>query len=229
MTTPMRSPSEFSFAHFGIDTNTTPLKNGRGVFLNTTYKDNGFNKKVRLQTPKLRAPFGLSRWSDGESEKLTLSLSLEPLDGNDKEVQAFYEWLERLDAVIVQHVFEHQTDLFPHLKQKGQRLSRDTILQLYSGLVRPSQNADFAPTTRIKVQEVFGKWPSVYDAQREKVGYESIQKGCQVIGIVELGSIWVSATQLTASLRLVQLQVIETPAAPVDEDIFMFDNGQFED
>jgi hypothetical protein len=228
----MRRSTDFNFAAFSIDPNAVATKHGRGVFLNTIYKENGTHQRVKMQTPLLKAPFGLSTWSnEGEADKHTLSLNLAPCDGNDEAVREFYEWLERLDAVIVQHIFEHQGELFPQVKARGQKMSRDTIRQLYSGFVKPPSNADFPATTRIKVQEVFGRMPAIFNQKREKVGLEAIQKGTHVIGIVDLGSIWLSPTQITASLRLVQLQVVSGPVfEEPEEDVFMFDdNGQFSD
>ena len=231
----MRSPSEFNFAAFSIDPNTVATKNQRGVFLNTIYKENGTHKRVKLQTPLLKAPFGLSTWHTappGEVDNHTLSLNLAPCDGNEHAVKDFYEWLERLDAVIVQHIFEHQGELFPAVKARGQKMSRDTIRQLYGGYVRTSKDQSYPATTRIKVQELFGKFPTIYNQKREKVGLEAIVKGTQVVAIVELGSIWLSPALITASLRLVQLQIVHEPSfeSPEDEDVFMFEHGgQFHD
>jgi len=230
----MRYPSEFNFAAFSIDPNTVTTKHQRGVFLNTIYKENGTHKRVKLQTPLLKAPFGLSTWhtGEGEEDKHTLSLNLAPCDGNEDAVKNFYEWLERLDAVIVQHIFEHQGELFPTVKARGQKMSRDTIRQLFAGYVRTSKDPSYPATTRLKVQELFGKFPTIFNQKREKVGLEAIVKGAQVIGIVELGSIWLSPAQITASLRLVQLQIVNEPSfePPEDEDVFMFEhNGQFHD
>ncbi len=231
----MRSPSEFNFAAFSIEPNTVATKHQRGVFLNTIYKENGTHKRIKLQTPLLKAPFGLSTWhtpSPEEVDKYTLSLNLAPCDGNDDAVKNFYEWLERLDAVIVQHIFEHQGELFPPVKARGQKMSRDTIRQLYSGYVKPPKDPSFPATTRVKVQELFGKFPAIFNQKREKIGLEEVVKGAQVIGIVELGSIWLSPAQITASLRLVQLQIVHEPSleAPDEEDVFMFEHdGQFHD
>ena len=231
MSTIMRATSDFNFSAFSVDPNAVATKHGRGVFLNTVYKENGTYQRVKMQTPLLKAPFGLSTWSnEGEADKHTLSLNLAPCDGNDEAVREFYEWLERLDAVIVQHIFEHQGELFPQVKARGEKMSRDTIRQLYYGYVKPPVDPTYPATTRVKVQEYFGKTPAVFNQQREKVGFEAIQKGAKVIGIVELGSVWLSPTQITASLRLAQLQVVQEPVfESPEEDFFMFESQQFQD
>jgi hypothetical protein len=226
MATIFRNVRDFIWGCHSIDPTPSPLKNGRGLFLNHVYKNNGFHQRIKLQTPQLRAPFGLSTWTqDGDAEKHTLSLNLAAVGDNEDEVKEFYQFLERLDAVIITHIHENQLDLFPHLKLKGQRWSRDFIHNLYGGYVRPASNPDFPPQTRIKVQEIFGKMPSVYDAQKMKITLDKIPRGSHVVAIVDLGSVWVSSTQITASLRLVQLQVLDAPQPPaLEEDVFMFES-----
>ena len=96
------------------------------------------DEKVNLQLPFMRAPFGLSSFTNQSTGQTTYSLDLS-LDDDDLKAK-----LTELDDLVVKTVAENSTEWL------GKELSIETLKQaLYTPIVRPGKG--YPDTIKLKV------------------------------------------------------------------------------
>lgn len=163
---------------------------GKAVYINSL---NG--TKMLVQLPPMRAPFGLSDFTDQNTGKTTYSLDLS-LD--DPDVQKVFK---AIDDRVVEHVAENSQTFL------GKPYKIDVIREaLYKPLVRASKG-DYAPTLKLKViTDRDGEFvPEAYDHARVPVPLNTVEKGSTVHTIVDVSQIWFIDNKFGVSIRLQQL------------------------
>lgn len=156
--------------------------------------DSSDGGKILLQMPAMRAPFGLSAFTDAGSGKVSYSLDLS-LD--DAEVRAK---LQEVDERVVKYVADNSQTFL------GKPYKLEVIKEaLFKPLVKPGKG-DYAPTLKLKV--VTGRdgnfIPECYDSTRKSCPLDSIEKGGMVHTIVEVSQIWFIDNKFGVSVRLQQ-------------------------
>ena len=129
-------------------------------------------RKVVVQTPALRAPFGVSDYQG----KLSLSLSCTP------ETE---ETLRALDRAVIQLVVENYPAWF--------RTSIDeaTARSFFLSNLKDDARGRYAPTWRLPIPMYGQKCQmDVFDASRDEIQVKDIAKGNSAIVIVELVGLW---------------------------------------
>ncbi|NBS68006.1 hypothetical protein EBT31_03710 [bacterium] len=170
--------------------------------------------KLLIQMPAMRAPFGLSEFTDKGTGKVTYSLDLS-LD--DPEVR---QLLEQIDSRVLNYVADNSVQFLgkPYKKE---------ILQeaLFKPMVKPGKG-DYAPTLKLKV--VTGRdgqfIPRCFEQDRSVAPLDSIDKGSQVFTIVELNQIWFIDSKFGVSVRL--QQVMKLPRANLNEFAFAVEKDE---
>ena len=127
--------SEFNVSAVNFSKLRKNKNGGKAVYLNC-----GGNQKILVQTPYLRAPFGLSSFTDEATKKTSYSLDLS-FDADNEELQKKFE---ELDDLIVKTVAENSTEWL------GKKYNVAVMKEaLYKPIVRPGK----------------GDYPSTIEAQ----------------------------------------------------------------
>lgn len=173
--------------------------------------------KVRVQTPVMRAPFGLSTFNDAQtgSSSMSLDLSFNGYETNER-LAGFMQKCRDLDEVVLDMAQQQSEDLF------GKSLSKEILQEFHRPVTRDPSDPKYAPTVRLKITP----YTEVYDENHQRCDPESITKGATVRAIIE-PSFWIVNKSFGVSLRIVQLAIVNRPAglsgfAFADDD----DDGQ---
>ena len=158
------------------------------------------DEKVNLQLPFMRAPFGLSSFTNQSTGQTTYSLDLS-LDPDD-DLKAK---LTELDDLVVKTVAENSTEWL------GKELSIETLKQaLYTPIVRPGKG--YPDTIKLKV--LTAPAPECYTTEKEPTPLDEIEKGQRAMAIIEFNSIWFVDSKFGVSLRLQQVMVEPSAKLP---------------
>ena len=101
MSLAIQRSSEFSPASVGFSKLRKNKNGGKTVYLN-----GGDNKKLYLQLPFMRSPYGLSAFTDEGTGRTTYSLDLS-FDSDNTEAMELHDKLKELDEMIVNTVAEN--------------------------------------------------------------------------------------------------------------------------
>jgi len=167
---------------------------GKTVYLN----NNG--GQFLMQLPNMRAPFGLSSFTDEATKKTSYSLDLS-FDKSESGMEEFQEKMMALDERILTTVFENAQEWL------GKNYNMAVLKEaLYKPIVRPGKG-EYASTIKLKVLTDMrtGEFiPEAYNSRRERVGLDTLEKGQKLISIVEFNSIWFIDNKFGVSARLKQ-------------------------
>jgi hypothetical protein len=172
-------------------------KGGKAVYLNAAA-----GGKLIFQLPQLRAPFGLSTFTDEASGRVSYSL---PLSMDKPEV---LEAFAKLDEHVLNFITERSEELL------GKKMSREVISEgMYKSPIKPSTKEGYAPILNLKVITNI-KDGSVateaYNAQRQSVPLDSLEKGQALSAIIEINQIWRTPAGVGVSIRVHQVMFAPT-------------------
>jgi hypothetical protein len=169
---------------------------GKAVYLNGSG-----NRKLYLQFPYMRAPFGLSTFTDEATKKTSYSLDLS-FDKNDEAMLKLQDTFKKFDEAVVKMVAANSQEWL------GKKYNEAVIKEaLYKPLVRPGKD-DYPSTMKLKVlsDAKTGDFvPEAYNTNRDKVPMTSIEKGQKVMCIVDINQIWFIDNKFGISARLQQV------------------------
>lgn len=172
-------------------------KGGKAVYLNAV----GGGKLI-FQLPQLRAPFGLSEYKDEQTGRVSYTL---PLSLDKPEV---LEAFSKLDARVLDYITEHSEELL------GKKMSREVISEgMYKSPVKPSSKEGYAPTLNLKVitdPKTGNVATEAWNAQRESVSLNALEKGQALSAIVEINQIWRTPAGVGISIRVHQVMFAPT-------------------
>jgi Family of unknown function (DUF5871) len=175
---------------------------GKAVYLN-----NKNGRKLLVQLPTTRAPFGLSAFEDKMTHKVTYTV---PLSLDAPELQ---ETFNALDEKIIEYAAQNSEELF------GKKYTVEILKELYTPMVRPSKG-DYAPQLKLKVQ--LGRngefLPKAYDNQRQSVPLDNLDKNTMIQTIVDINQIWVVDKKFGVTVRLEQVMMF--PSDKLEECAF---------
>lgn len=167
------------------------------------YINNPKNKgKVRLQTPTMRAPFGLSRFDDQTTGNASFSLDIS-FNGRDQnpKLDKFLQTCKDLDQYMLEMAHARSQEWF------GKDMSMNILREFYRPIVREPSNPKYEPTIRLKMTP----YSEIYDENKTRVEQDTLVKGCTLKAIVE-PSFWLVNKSFGISLRVVQLAVVSRPS-----------------
>jgi hypothetical protein len=168
---------------------------------NKTVYLSGSNKgKLNIQFPWMRAPFGLSSFTDAATNRTSYSLDLS-FDKDNEELMMCQQKLEELDDLVVKTVEANSKEWL------GKSFKAAVLKEaLYKPLIRPGKD-DYPSTIKMKVM-VDNKTdkfiPEAYNMRQEQVDMSSLEKGMKVITIAEVASIWFIDNKFGVTVRLQQ-------------------------
>ena len=172
------SPASVQFSKFRKNKN-----GGKAVYLNA-----GDNKKLYVQLPFLRSPYGLSAYTDEATGRTSYSLDLS-FDPDNTEAMELHEKLKELDDIIVNTVAANSKEW----------LGKDFN-------VRPGKE-QYPATMKLKVlTKSDGSFvPECYNMSKQMVTLDSIEKGQKAMAIIDLNQIWFIDNKFGVTIRLQQV------------------------
>jgi hypothetical protein len=205
----------FNIAAVGFSKLRKNKNGGTAVYLNVS------DKKLYLQLPKLRSPYGLSTYTDESSGKTSYSLDLS-LDTDNTDAMDLREKLTQLDDLIIKTVVENSKEWLG--KKFNETVCREA---LYKPLVRQGKEP-YPDTIKLKIlANDKGEFvPETYNTNREQVGLDTISKGSKVTCIVDMVQIWFIDNKFGVTVRL--QQALLEPSAKLPSFAFVGVDGASE-
>ena len=167
---------------------------GKAVYLNA-----GDNKKLYVQFPFMRSPYGLSAFTDEGTGRTSYSLDLS-FDPDNAEAMELHAKLKELDEKIVNEVAKNSKEWL------GKEFNVAVLKEaLYKPIVKPGKE-QYAPTIKLKVlTKPDGSFvPECYSMQKEQVALDTIEKGQKAMAIIDLNQIWFIDNKFGVTIRLQQ-------------------------
>lgn len=187
----IRKISEFDLNSLTFSAVRKNDKGGKAVYLNSAG-----GQKLLFQLPQMRAPFGLSEFTDKLSGRTSYSLNLS-LD--DEKVRSVFEGL---DKKVLEFVHANSEACL------GKKYSLDVMRDaLFKSAIKPGKDS-YAPTLQLKVmpsRDGNGYAVEAYNSAKQRVDLASLEKGQSVISIVEVNQIWFVDNKFGVSIRLQQI------------------------
>ena len=193
-------PSSVSFTKLKKNKN-----GGKTVYINA---QDG-KKKLYLQLPFMRSPYGLSAFTDEATNRTSYSLDLS-FDKDNEESNSLYDKLKELDDIIIKTVTENSKEWL------GKAYDINVIREaLYKPLVRQGKD-DYPDTIKLKVMtKPNGEFlAEAYNSAREMITVDQIEKGQRCMCIVDFNQIWFIDNKFGVSVRLSQVLCEQSSKLP---------------
>jgi hypothetical protein len=177
---------------------------GKAVYLNA-----GDNKKLYIQFPFMRSPYGLSAFTDEGTGRTSYSLDLS-FDPDNADAMELHDKLKALDEIIVNTVAENSKEWL------GKEFNVEVLKQaLYKPMVRPGKE-QYPATIKLKVlTKPDGSFvPETYNVQKEQVSLDSVEKGQKCMAIVDFNQIWFIDNKFGVTIRLQQVLLEQSVKLP---------------
>ena len=177
---------------------------GKSVMLSQDNK-----KKLYLQLPFMRSPFGLSAFTDEATNKTSYSLDLS-FDTDNEDAMILSSKFTELDDIILKTVTENSKEWL------GKSYDINVIREaLYKPLVRQGKEG-YPNTLKLKVQtnQTGDFIPEAYSSGRELIQVDQIEKGQRCMCIAEINQIWFIDNKFGVSVRLSQVLCGESTKLP---------------
>ena len=177
---------------------------GKTVYINAPE-----NKKLYIQLPFMRSPFGLSAFTDEATNKTSYSLDLS-FDTDNEQANDLMEKLKQLDERIVKTVADNSKEWL------GKSYNIEVIKEaLYKPLVRPGKD-DYASTMKLKLMtKPSGEFiAEAYDSSHKSIPVDGIEKGQKCMCIVDFNQIWFIDNKFGVSVRLSQVLCEQSQKLP---------------
>jgi hypothetical protein len=204
MSLTIQRSSDFSANSVGFSKLRKNKNGGKTVYLNA-----GDNKKLYLQLPFMRSPYGLSAYTDEATGRTSYSLDLS-FDPDNAEAMALHEKLSELDDIIVNTVAENAKEWL------GKEFNVAVLKEaLYKPIVRPGKE-QYPATLKLKVlTKSDGTFvPESYSMNRERVSLDSIEKGQKALAIIDINQIWFIDNKFGVTIRLQQVLIEKSVKLP---------------
>lgn len=194
MSLSIQQSSEFSPASVQFSKLRKNKNGGKAVYLNA-----GDNKKLYVQLPFMRSPYGLSAYTDEATGRTSYSLDLS-FDPDNAEAMALHAKLTELDDIIVNTVANNAKEWL------GKDFNVAVLKEaLYKPIVRPGKE-QYPATIKLKVlTKSDGSFvPECYNMSKQMVTLDTIEKGQKAMPIIDLNQIWFIDNKFGVTIRLQQ-------------------------
>eukprot|EP01117_Protostelium_nocturnum_P000511 TRINITY_DN1057_c0_g1_i1.p1 TRINITY_DN1057_c0_g1~~TRINITY_DN1057_c0_g1_i1.p1 ORF type:complete len:322 (+),score=71.26 TRINITY_DN1057_c0_g1_i1:53-1018(+) len=174
-------------------------KNALGAkFANIHYPG---TRKIRIQTPTMRTPFGITTSPDNAS-KYRLSLSFDSISSN-KEMETFYNKVQEIDAKIKSLILENSATF---LGSEGKK-AEEKLSKFHLSL---KQQEEYPPliSTNITVNENKAVVP-IYLDESTRGTFDDVSKGSTVQAIFSLKNVYVIGPNIGYTWSADQILVVE--------------------
>lgn len=179
---------------------------------------NGNRGNILLQTPVMKAPFGLSEYmpENGGESKYSIDVSFNGY-AEDSKIQTFLDVLRAVDEHMVNMGVEHSFEWF------GKKMSREVVAELYRPLVKESKQPEkYAPVCKCKIRNV--QKVDAFTKNREPYSVSDLLPGSTIRCILEFAPIWFVNKQFGLTMNLLQLEFVEAPVGKLEGFSFVDDD-----
>ena len=204
MSLAIQQSTEFSASSVQFSKLRKNKNGGKAVYLNA-----GDNKKLYIQFPFMRSPYGLSAFTDEGTGRTSYSLDLS-FDPDNTEAMDLHEKLKELDDIIVNTVAENSKEWL------GKEFNVAVLKEaLYKPMVRPGKE-QYPSTIKLKIlTKPDGTFvPEAYSMQKQPVTLDTIEKGQKCMAIVDLNQIWFIDNKFGVTIRLQQTLLEQSVKLP---------------
>jgi len=163
MSLSIQQSTEFSPATVQFSKLRKNKNGGKAVYLNA-----GDNKKLYIQFPFMRSPYGLSAFTDEGTGRTSYSLDLS-FDTDNEEAMALHNKLKELDDIIVNTVAENSKEWL------GKEFNVAVLKEaLYKPMIRPGKE-QYPSTIKLKIlTKPDGAFvPEAYSMQKQPVSLDT--------------------------------------------------------
>ena len=204
MSLSIQQSTEFSPATVQFSKLRKNKNGGKAVYLNA-----GDNKKLYIQFPFMRSPYGLSAFTDEGTGRTSYSLDLS-FDSDNEEAMALHNKLKELDDIIVNTVAENSKEWL------GKEFNVAVLKEaLYKPMIRPGKE-QYPSTIKLKIlTKPDGTFvPEAYSMQKQPVSLDTVEKGQKCMAIVDLNQIWFIDNKFGVTIRLQQVLLEQSAKLP---------------
>ena len=204
MSLTIQQSTEFSPASVQFSKLRKNKNGGKAVYLNA-----GDNKKIYVQFPFMRSPYGLSAFTDEGTGRTSYSLDLS-FDPDNTEAMELHDKLKELDDIIVNTVATNSKEWL------GKEFNVAVLKEaLYKPMVRPGKE-QYPATIKLKIlTKPDGEFvPEAYSMQKQPVSLDTIEKGQKCMAIVDLNQIWFIDNKFGVTIRLQQTLLEQSAKLP---------------
>jgi len=173
-------------------------------------------KTLKIQTPTVRVPFGVTKFSSDKDNKpaanptLRLNISLDEID-KVPEMKKFYELIHKFDEKMISFALKEAKNWF----KVGKPITPDVIRFNYKTSLRPPKDPKFPHSMSLKVPTFQdGKVNLDVYHDHDHVPLETIKANAKVVAIIEPRSIYFIGGNWGVTWVALQVK-IEDPGAEV--------------
>jgi hypothetical protein len=204
MSLSIQQSTEFSPASVQFSKLRKNKNGGKAVYLNA-----GDNKKLYVQFPFMRSPYGMSAFTDEGTGRTTYSLDLS-FDSDNTEAMELHDKLKELDDIIVNTVAANSKEWL------GKEFNVAVLKEaLYKPMVKPGKE-QYPSTIKLKIlTKPDGAFvPEAYSMAKQPVSLDTIEKGQKCMAIVDLNQIWFIDNKFGVTIRLQQVLLEQSAKLP---------------
>lgn len=194
---------------------------GKVVYVNYDYEDGGNPRTLRIQMPKMKAPFGISGWDKDRADKKDTSpteQSNDTLELSVGENPELVEKLEKVDALAIKQGVINSKDFFK------KKFDSSYIKMQYKSAIKFSENEDgerddkYPPRIKTKLYKdsSYNYKFQVFNSKKELLDLsvynhnEVIPKGSECVVLLECAGIWIINEKFGLSWRPAQMKVYKS-------------------
>jgi len=204
MSLSIQQSTEFSAASVQFSKLRKNKNGGKAVYLNA-----GDNKKLYIQFPFMRSPYGLSAFTDEGTGRTSYSLDLS-FDSDNAEAMEVHDKLKELDDIIVNTVAANSKEWL------GKEFNVAVLKEaLYKPMIRPGKE-QYPSTIKLKIlTKPDGTFvPEAYSMSKQPVSLDTVEKGQKCMAIVDLNQIWFIDNKFGVTIRLQQVLLEQSAKLP---------------
>ena len=191
---------------------------GKVVYINYDYEDGKPPKPLRIQMPKMKAPFGISGWDKDRADKSDTSPTEQSNDTLELSISSGDEVIEKLEELDSKAIEEAIANSKEYFKKK---FDATYIKMQFKSAIKFNENdegeRDGKYPPRLKTKLYKDKNSNyklqLFNSAKELVNVdvynhsEVLPKGCECVTILECAGIWIINDKFGLSWRPVQMKV----------------------
>lgn len=194
---------------------------GKVVYVNYDYEDGNVSKPLRIQLPKMKAPFGISGWDKDRVDKKDTSPTEQSNDTLELSIGDYNELIEKfekVDELAIEQGIINSKDFFK------KKFDASYIKMQFKSAIKFSENEDgerndkYPPRLKTKLYKDtdFSYKTQVFNSDKELMDLtvynhnNVIPKGCDCIVLLECAGIWIINDKFGLSWRPVQMKVFKS-------------------
>lgn len=194
---------------------------GKVVYINYDYEDGNPPKPLRIQMPKMKAPFGISGWDKDRTDKSETSpteQSNDTLELSIGQELSVVEKLEKLDDLIVQQAVTNSKEYFK------KKYDNNYIKNIFKSPLKFSENEDgerdekYPPRIKTKLYKDtdFSYKMQIFDSNKKPVKMsvynypEIMPKGSECVCLLECAGVWIINDKFGLSWKPAQMIVYKS-------------------